>query len=589
MAEQIEIILSADASDVTAELQKAENNLKKFQAALKKATSVGEINYLTNNIKALEQQINSLNQTNQKFAAGSNKAAYALNDLSRIAQDAPYGFIGIQNNINPLLESFQRLKAESGSTGGALKSMASALGGPAGLGLAVGVASALMVAFGDKLFKAGENVNHLTDVFSKMNLELTILQQSLKDTLTELNNIKQIQDLEIRLKITGLGAAADYRREVAKLGITQLNLVEQQSYVVQSLDDQKEAFDRTSNILKKTIRDSVGAFTSLTAGNPVDNQIKALGGLDKAYLFTDEQIKKFDDDVRIALTNYRDQQIAIRKTNEDLRKLQFEYKLAGIELKVLNQIHKETIASLNKKNEVDLKLNIKPVKVEKIELDPTAGKNAEQKLYYWKQHLGKITIPIFPVIDIENLPLPDQKWQIDVFQEYNDFLQNAAYGLGTNFAEVLATAMTEGISFGDAFKGVMNGLGKAVQGLGEDLIKVGTMALVAKIALDQLLVNPYAAIAAGIALAALGSMLQKTTKQKRFAVGTRNAPGGMSLVGERGPELVNIPRGASVIPAAQTSNMMGGMGGAVEVFGVLRGQDIYFSNKKYGLSYGRQT
>lgn len=35
----------------------------------------------------------------------------------------------------------------------------------------------------------------------------------------------------------------------------------------------------------------------------------------------------------------------------------------------------------------------------------------------------------------------------------------------------------------------------------------------------------------------------------KFATGTNNAPGGMALVGEQGPELVNLPRGASVTPA----------------------------------------
>jgi phage-related tail protein len=60
-------------------------------------------------------------------------------------------------------------------------------------------------------------------------------------------------------------------------------------------------------------------------------------------------------------------------------------------------------------------------------------------------------------------------------------------------------------------------------------------------------------------------------------------------VGERGPELVNLPRGSQVVPAAQTSNMMGGVGGAVEIYGILRGQDIYFSNKKYSATYARTT
>ena len=43
-----------------------------------------------------------------------------------------------------------------------------------------------------------------------------------------------------------------------------------------------------------------------------------------------------------------------------------------------------------------------------------------------------------------------------------------------------------------------------------------------------------------------------------FANGTNNAPGGMALVGERGPELVNLPRGAQVRTASDTARRMGG-------------------------------
>lgn len=44
-----------------------------------------------------------------------------------------------------------------------------------------------------------------------------------------------------------------------------------------------------------------------------------------------------------------------------------------------------------------------------------------------------------------------------------------------------------------------------------------------------------------------------------FANGTRSAPGGLSLVGERGPELVDLPRGSRVIP----NNKLTGMGGSI--------------------------
>ncbi len=45
-----------------------------------------------------------------------------------------------------------------------------------------------------------------------------------------------------------------------------------------------------------------------------------------------------------------------------------------------------------------------------------------------------------------------------------------------------------------------------------------------------------------------------------FATGTSFAPGGMALVGERGPELVNLPRGSQVINANRTEQMLSGGG-----------------------------
>ena len=87
----------------------------------------------------------------QNFGNVSGQATNALTNLSRVAQDAPYGFIGIANNLNPLLESFQRLSKEAGGAGGALKAMASGLMGPAGIGLALGAVSSIIVAFGPKI------------------------------------------------------------------------------------------------------------------------------------------------------------------------------------------------------------------------------------------------------------------------------------------------------------------------------------------------------------------------------------------------------------------------------------------------------
>lgn len=107
----------------------------------------------------------SVNTTTKlsNLTKGSNQANMALTNLGRVAQDAPFGFIGIQNNLNPLLESFQRLKAETGSTGGALKALGSSLMGAGGIGFALSAASALFLVFGDSMMKAG----HAAEVAQK--------------------------------------------------------------------------------------------------------------------------------------------------------------------------------------------------------------------------------------------------------------------------------------------------------------------------------------------------------------------------------------------------------------------------------------
>lgn len=168
MAENIDlnIKIGANVTDLQSQLQKAENLLKQFEAALKKATNVGEINYLNNSIKTLNTQITTLGQQMNKVGRPAADATNALGNLSRVAQDAPYGFIGIANNLNPLLESFQRLSKESGGAGGALKAMVSGLTGPAGIGIALGVVSSIVVAFGDDIQKfITEKANNLGEAF----------------------------------------------------------------------------------------------------------------------------------------------------------------------------------------------------------------------------------------------------------------------------------------------------------------------------------------------------------------------------------------------------------------------------------------
>jgi len=71
--------------------------------------------------------------------------------------------------------------------------------------------------------------------------------------------------------------------------------------------------------------------------------------------------------------------------------------------------------------------------------------------------------------------------------------------------------------------------------------------------------NPI--IGAAIAAVASAAVLALFAAIPAFERGTSFSPGGAALVGERGPEIVNLPRGSSVTP----NHMMGGLGGGVTI------------------------
>lgn len=133
-----------------------------------KASIVIEAPNVEATAKKVASSVKSMETSLKALPKSSNEAAFALTNLGRVAQDAPFGFIGIQNNLNPLLESFQRLKATTGTTGNAFKALAGSLAGPAGIGFALSAVSSLLVVFGDKLFSSKKGVDEFGEASKKL-------------------------------------------------------------------------------------------------------------------------------------------------------------------------------------------------------------------------------------------------------------------------------------------------------------------------------------------------------------------------------------------------------------------------------------
>ena len=82
-------------------------------------------------------------------------------------------------------------------------------------------------------------------------------------------------------------------------------------------------------------------------------------------------------------------------------------------------------------------------------------------------------------------------------------------------------------------------------------------------------------IPAIVAAAAAGAIQLGVIASQKFAAGTRDAPGGLALVGERGPEFVNLPKHSQVFSAGVTATALRG-GQNISITGefVARGTDL---------------
>jgi len=224
------VYVGMDVTQLQAELQKAQNLLRQFEAQLKKSTNTLEIDMLNREIKTLNGTISQLGTELGKSSKPIDNSAQSLINFSRIAQDAPYGIMGIANNLNPMVESFQRLSATEGGTKKALMAMVDGLSGPAGIGVAIGVASSLAVVFSkqiseafggasnklkglrEELKKLNEDVYKITgaaqssqlvgavysNVASDKSQDINVRKNALKELKKLYTDNKEIQDLEIK-------------------------------------------------------------------------------------------------------------------------------------------------------------------------------------------------------------------------------------------------------------------------------------------------------------------------------------------------------------------------------------------------------
>ena len=137
------IRLGLDTKEINAQIKDAKNNLNGLRTAVKDTGS----------------QIGG--QFTKQVGNGSN----TLMQFSRIAQDAPFGIMGIGNNITATAESFGYLKQQTGSTSGALKAMASSIMGTGGILLGVSLLTTGLTLMAQSGLSVGDVIDKITGKF----------------------------------------------------------------------------------------------------------------------------------------------------------------------------------------------------------------------------------------------------------------------------------------------------------------------------------------------------------------------------------------------------------------------------------------
>lgn len=527
----------------------------------------------------------------KKLAPATVQANTSMINLSRVVQDAPFGFIGIANNIDPLLQSFQSLKASTGSTGGALKALGASFLGPGGLALGVSAVTSALALFGDKLFGSSKAASALAEENKKLSesiaselVQLTalvgIVQNTNSSRTDQANALRTINEQYSKYlpnlgteKITAENLATAYDKitdsllrqavvkglmkqieiEVAKTAEKILNLEQQR------IQAQKSAQKETENNFKR-----IGVEQKLAQAVDLKNKAVADGfqgqlranqlaqgaiGTSNVYGGIIEKLKNdLKESLKPALdlvNSFQDLGIELKDIKgAKVKKLDFEAQFATVNLLG------------------------KPIRVEGAIFDFNNAqfgtdllKAAQYKFSDRLKSMEKLVIG--PKLYIDPKVFESLRLAVDQLKTKLESMQRLAETVAGTISSAFADAFSE-IANG---KSVMDSIGSAIKQVVIQLARAAVQAFIFRAIMN--VISPVSAGASKLSAIASG-----------FNFGGFRAKGGpvsagrSYIVGERGPELFTPGVSGGITPNGRLGSMDGMFSGGGEYTFRLRGQDL---------------
>lgn len=566
MAEGLQIQISANVSNAVQGLNQVQTELDQTS---KGAVSLGG---------AVDQAASKLS----KLPQSANNAGTAVGNLSRIVQDAPFGFIAISNNLQPLFDDFNRLKGQTGSVGGAFKSLLGAIAGPAGIGLAFAAATSLITVFSKQLFGSGEAAKKAKSDVDEFNKSLDSAKSSALSSGLQLQKFVEIAkngNLPLEQRNEALRKANDILGKygekltlanVATARATELVKQYTEGLIAQALANQYA--DRAATLLIN----QANAQKAVTEAQLEYNKAQAAFINRPVLSLREQELGKgqqfiIDRDNALKKLNTRQQEYAdITKQITD----------------VTNQFNDQALKSTKFLGNVGTKVS--GANLPKVELLPTLrimklGEEARGFIFKFNQALeqaakenpvdiGKMfkDVNVDPTKNLSQAGKDIQNY-FKAVNEFGPFKELTGYQV-----ELAKTAETISGMLTPAFDAMIQAIGRgenAFKAFGEG-VKGVLIGVIQKLTATAILAAALAALFPGGVggTKGFGAIFGKL-------LGFRANGGPVSgnspyIVGERGPELFVPSVSGSIVPNNAVGSFMGGRMGSGGGSSVLRGQDI---------------
>jgi hypothetical protein len=449
--------------------------------------------------------------------------------------------MGVGNNIQQLTSNFGYLSTAAGGTVPALKLMVSSLAGPAGILLAVSAVTSLLTVYGDKLFKSSDSVSKLREEQEKLTksledyrLSLTgVNKAKLEGNIAAADELVQLRTLKAQIENTNI--SQDLRLD----GVKQL----QKLYPSYFADIDKEkllngqvatTYDLVSAaILKRAKATAAQGLLIKNAENEIILQDR-LAKLNENIAKEDEKRAKtalaFQESTKQA--QLRGINPAVNAYIKDISTSNKLLKEQAEITKQLGQISEEnarfeSIISANiaidptqaENSGSTLAKNIKQGFTNEFEsLDDIFGiKTSVQKtLDGFRPDFSNFNVTFNKLGDIVEFSLKDsvskmkpqlaemEKLMIDFSENVTNIINNGVIDAFASIGRGIGDAIANGTNiFASVGANLLKIIGQVATQLGEAAIGIGVAMLAIKLSFS----NPFTAIAAGVALVALGAAL----------------------------------------------------------------------------------